>query len=256
MLTTLLQYNTSDFNFLEANLNQCSKFSEQVIITICTNFFGGEKENEDLLHKSEKIISSFSNTKIIWIPYDNSNYNPPAYYHNLSRYTAMNASNTDWVLFSDTDEIMEEEFSIWFEQNKNEDKCYNFSSHWYFREPIFQAIQKESAGVLARKHHCELWDLQDNRELKQFYEKLIQQNKLVHGDYEKIVGPSGNIMMHHYSWVRTKEQMLKKVMNWGHKNDKKWVELVEEEFSRPFYGTDFVHGYQYKIVENKFNIQL
>ena len=49
--------------------------------------------------------------------------------------------------------------------------------------------------------------------------------------------------------------MLKKVLNWGHKNDKNWSDLIEEEFSRPFNGTDFVHGYNYNIVENKFNIK-
>ena len=59
--------------------------------------------------------------------------------------------------------------------------------------------------------------------------------------------------------------MLKKVQNWGHKDDtaetawyfkskKTWTELVEEEFSKEFDGTDFVHGYEYKIVENKFNL--
>ena len=65
----------------------------------------------------------------------------------------------------------------------------------------------------------------------------------------------GTPFVHHYSWVRTKEEMLKKVENWGHKHDKNWTSLIEEEFSRPFNGTDFVHGYSYNIVENKFNIK-
>jgi len=62
-------------------------------------------------------------------------------------------------------------------------------------------------------------------------------------------------MIHHYSWVRTKEEMLKKVSNWGHARDKgDWKELVEMEYSRPFNGQDFLHNYQYIIVDNKFNI--
>jgi hypothetical protein len=48
--------------------------------------------------------------------------------------------------------------------------------------------------------------------------------------------------------------MLCKIKNWGHCNDKNWVELINEEFSRPFNGTDFVHGYNYEVVENVFNI--
>ena len=61
-------------------------------------------------------------------------------------------------------------------------------------------------------------------------------------------------MMHHFSWVRTKEEMLTKVKNWGHASDKDWIVGIEEEFSRDFNGTDFVHGYSYNIVENTFNI--
>jgi hypothetical protein len=56
-------------------------------------------------------------------------------------------------------------------------------------------------------------------------------------------------MCNHYSWVRTKEEMLRKVTSWAHSNDTNWTALVEEEFSREFNGTDFVHGYQYDILE-------
>jgi hypothetical protein len=42
--------------------------------------------------------------------------------------------------------------------------------------------------------------------------------------------------------------MLKKVSGWGHKGDKDWAALVKEEFSRPFNGTDFVHGYQWDTI--------
>ena len=62
-------------------------------------------------------------------------------------------------------------------------------------------------------------------------------------------------MFHHFSWVRTKEEMLKKVRSWGHKGDRNWIELVEKEFSTDFQKTDFIHGYQYKIVEPLFNIR-
>ena len=60
---------------------------------------------------------------------------------------------------------------------------------------------------------------------------------------------NGQIMCHHYSWVRSKEEMLKKVVSWAHSTDKNWVELVNEEFTRPFNGTDFVHGYQYEVLD-------
>jgi hypothetical protein len=57
--------------------------------------------------------------------------------------------------------------------------------------------------------------------------------------------------MHHYSWVRTKEEMLRKVKAWGHTNDKDWNTLIEEEFSREFNGKDFVHGYNFEILKEQ-----
>ena len=62
------------------------------------------------------------------------------------------------------------------------------------------------------------------------------------------------IISNHFSWVRTKDQMLTKVKSWGHNKDKNWIDLVNEEFSRDFNGTDFVHAYSYNIVENRFNV--
>jgi hypothetical protein len=64
----------------------------------------------------------------------------------------------------------------------------------------------------------------------------------------------GQILMHHFSWVRSKDEMLQKVDSWGHKFDKDWISLIHEEFSRPFNGTDFVHNYAYNIVEDRFKI--
>ena len=85
-------------------------------------------------------------------------------------------------------------------------------------------------------------------------QQLFNIPNFISGDYTPILYDN-EPLIHHYSWVRTKEEMLKKVLNWGHKNDKNWSDLIEEEFSRPFNGTDFVHGYNYNIVENKFNIK-
>ena len=62
-------------------------------------------------------------------------------------------------------------------------------------------------------------------------------------------------MIHHYSWVRTKDEMLKKINSWGHKGDRNWIELVESEFSQDFKGVDFIHGYRYQTVPSAFDIQ-
>lgn len=252
MISTILQYSTTDIRFLEANLKQTSKFSDEIIIPICTHFFNGEPENQELLQTSLDIISKYPKSKFHIFEWEGKTEHV-AYYHNLSRKIGTDLANNDWLLLLDTDEIIEDEFSEWYDSVKDQNKAWVFTCHWYFREPIYRATQKESAGLLVHKKDCN-WDLTNRLERQQLYQKIWDRGELVHGDLNPFTGPSGNLLLHHYSWVRSKEQMLKKVQNWGHKDDKAWSQLVEEEFSREFNSTDFVHNYNYEIVDNKFNL--
>ena len=266
MISVAVQYSTSDFRFLKANLTQVSKFSDEIIVTICDHFYTGEPEDSKLLEQSIDIINTFEKCKLEIIKWDGVKQSP-AYYHNLSRKTALDLTTNDWILFLDADEIVDDNFKDWFTVNAYKHNCYNFTCYWYFREPIYQALTTESAGVLIRREDCQDWDLNSKLELKQFYQALWEQDRLSHGDEESnpVVGLDGRVMVHHYSWVRSKEEMLKKVRNWGHRNDtpganlhigesKSWIQLVEEEFSREFNKTDFIHGYSYVEVKNKFNL--
>ena len=65
-----------------------------------------------------------------------------------------------------------------------------------------------------------------------------------------IVDKDGNPMIHHYSWVRTKDEMIQKVKSWGHNIDKDWISLIEEEFSRPFNGKCFVNDMEFEVLDN------
>jgi len=115
----------------------------------------------------------------------------------------------------------------------------------YWREPIYQATQLEDSVVMIKTELAKQLPFQPGGRDVYFNSST---NSI------RNVGAQ-NPMIHHYSWVRTKEEMLKKVSNWGHAGDKvNWKELVEEEYSRPFNGQDFLHNYQYTIVDNKFNI--
>ncbi|GAX59997.1 hypothetical protein SCALIN_C05_0082 [Candidatus Scalindua japonica] len=63
-----------------------------------------------------------------------------------------------------------------------------------------------------------------------------------------IYGLDGKPMADHYSWVRTQEEMIKKVQTFDHKSDLNWISLIENQFSQDFNGTDFINGYEYEIV--------
>lgn len=251
MISCVLQYSTIDFNFLEINLKQLSKLNCEIIIPICDKMYGGEEENINLLEATYNISKKY-NTKIIPFKWQGLNSSGTRYYHNLSRKIGTDHSKNNWLLFLDTDEIISDEFNDWFTENKKLNYSgYWLTCYWYFRQPIYRAKSMESAGLLVEKKYCN-WDLHSN-ERQQLFQKIPN---FKNGDYDKILSKTSKPLVHHYSWVRNKKQMLLKVENWGHNNDKNWKNLIEEEFSRNFNGTDFVHGYNYEIVDNEFNIVL
>lgn len=249
MISTILSYSSLDLRFLKKNLEQVSKFSDDIIITICDHFFKGEPEDFEKLKQSKEIINQFNNIKVKVFPWS-GNYTDN-YYHNLGRKIGTDAAKNDWLFFIDGDEIVDDEFLPWVKNAIKTDVAYILTSYWYFRHPTYQAKTNEAQGLLIRKEKCN-WDLYSKYERSQAFNFT----NVIDGVNRKVLSYNNKPMIHHYSWVRTKEEMIKKVKNWGHCNDKDWVSLVEEEFSRPFNGTDFVHRYEYEIVDNIFNIDI
>lgn len=247
MISTILQYSTMDYRFLKSNLEQLSKFSNEIIIPICDHFFNGSPEDPILLEKTFDIVRNTPNCSAYVFEWDGEKENT-AYYHNYSRMIGTQLSTNDWLLFVDADEIVEDGFKDWFRTVKHTDNSYWLTCYWYFREATYQAHQTESAGLLIKRNDCN-WNLDLRAERQQLFN-----HKLINGDHTPILSLENKPLVHHFSWVRTKQEMIQKVENWGHKNDTNWVDLVNEEFSRPFNGSDFIHRYQYITVENKFNI--
>jgi acetone carboxylase gamma subunit len=246
-ISSILQYSTLDFRFLDVNLQQLSKISDEIIIPICDHFFNGEPENKELLEKSFDIIKKYPKTKGYLFNWEGPNSNP-GYYHNVSRALGTSIAVNDQLFFVDGDEIVDDNFTEWLKTDFNPDVTYWMTCYWYFREPIYQSKSYEGCGLLINKNKCN-WNVNVRDERQQ----LFSLPNFIHGGYSHILYNEKPVM-HHFSWVRTKEEMIKKVSNWGHKNDTNWIELVEEEFKYPFKGVDFVHQYSYNIVDNKFKL--
>jgi hypothetical protein len=246
-IAVVVSYCSNDRRFIETCLDQALLISDNVIVPISDHLFGGDPENIE----SIKILAS----KYPQVNFSIFEWYPgkfPRYWHNMSRIlgNSLISDEYEWVLFLDADEILDVDlFNKFINSNTFESyDTYKLGCYWYFRDPIYQSKSFEASPVLIRKHLININPEDIHCEREQMFEYLNVPKQF-------LVLQDGYPLIHHFSWVRTKEEMLNKVKNWGHKNDTNWVELVEEEFSRPFNGTDFVHGYQYNIVENKFNIK-
>ncbi len=242
MIDTVINYCTVDFKFLEKSITECLKFSNQIIIPVCDHFLDGTSEDTELLIKTYELQKI--SPKISFISYEWDSEKNAKYHHNMSRFIGHTFTTSDYILFLDADELingslMKEYLSL------NEHIHYDavaFKCYWYFREPIYRAKTTEMAGVLYNKRLCSepMFFHQEERWAYRYMQNVrVKEEETL----------NGQIMCNHYSWVRTKEEMLRKVTSWAHSNDTNWTALVEEEFSREFNGTDFVHGYQYDILE-------
>tara|TARA_Y100000310_G_scaffold42842_1_gene40020 strand:+ start:1197 stop:2156 length:960 start_codon:yes stop_codon:yes gene_type:complete len=274
-IASIISYCSLDDRFIRLCINQALKVSSQVILTHCTHLFDGEPEDTTTLKQLKKEYPTVDFVEFEW----DSTHNP-RYWHNLGRIKGQEAVREElgWIHFLDSDEIIDTKL---FEAFLNDPHTYNygmyrFASYWYFREPTHRALPTqhegrgkltyEQASVLIRKEFSNL-NVNLNAEREQLHVCTYCSKNLPHErDLFNTVW-NGEPMLHHFSWVRTKEEMLRKVKLFGHydgivwsfaggvgSSEKDFPSLIEEEFSRPFNGKDFIHGYDYETVEDIFGI--
>lgn len=258
-ISTIVNFCSNESRFIQATLSQAIFFSRQVIVPVCDHFFDGAPENRPLL---EQIYASFPDCQFIEYPFIPQKIpkkiwktiDAAHFWHSLSRligYSFLN-EEIETVLFLDADEVPDgKHFVEWLDcSDYMQHTVLKLSNYWYFREPIYQALIFEDSAVCVQRRalNGEILLMQEERDA--IYNYLPGPKR------RNVSGPLGKPLIHHYSWVRTQEEMLKKVRTWGHKSDRDWTALVKEEFSAPFRGTDFVHGYKYKTVKPLFDIPL
>jgi hypothetical protein len=243
MVSVVISYCNNDIGFLEENIIQAKKFSDDIIVVYYQFSLDGVAEDEGTLSTMLGICEKYKCSAA------STNYmedKSPRYHHNKARYvgTFFVSEKNKYILFLDADEIIEGDTFTEYLKTKDHENydVVALDCYWYFRERRFRADAVEQAGVLCKASlaetlnyiysEAERWEFKNRPDLKA--KEHLRYN--------------GVIMCHHYSWVRTKEQMLQKVKSWGHKADKDWVSLIEEEFSHEFRMRDFVHNYTFTEV--------
>jgi len=253
MIAAIISFCTTDSRFIKSCIEQTRLFADQIIIPVCDHFFDGLPENPALL---DQIYRSFPDCRFIQYPFI-INHLPPQqlyFWHNLSRYVGFHHldPSVDSVFFMDADEIPDGKKVVeWLETKEyKEYNALKLLTYWYFREPTNQAFSKPASILMVKPEAVDQQYLIRGLEREGIYDSTLDPKK--HG----VVGLDGEPMFHHYSWVRTKEEMIKKTATFNHRRDKDWAELIEKEFSEPFSGVDFVHGFKFKTVEPSFGLSL
>ncbi len=243
-IATVINFSSNEAAFLSPCVQQALTFSKQVIVSTCDHFFDGTEENLSLL---DQLYAEHPHVEFVEFAFDVNHsfyqFQSPHFLHNIGRMLGVHHLNPriEYVLFLDVDEILDApRWLQWLKSGTYQKySACTLACYWYFREPIYQALHWEDTPLLVKKNQL-------NYDIIMHPEERFGIFLNIDGDKKRMIkGSDEQPMIHHYSWVRTKEQMLKKVMSWGHRDERDWKGLVEEEFSRPFQGKDFVHGYRF-----------
>jgi hypothetical protein len=257
ILTIVISYCSNERAFIHALLTQALQCAEHVIVTVGTHTYDFQPEDTNHI---QHLAATYPNATFVYYPVSQEisrtnplQYRKDAFWHNVSRIAGWRSmpDETEWVLFLDADEIPHApSFLQWYRNiYLNKECAYKLANYWYFREPIFQATTFEDSVLLVHASKMSYDRLMRDMERDGIVEDLPCRRM-------QLSVATKLPMFHHFSWVRTKEDMIKKVSTWGHKTDRDWVAQIETEFSGPFSGTDFVHNYSYVTVPNMFNITL
>lgn len=258
-LVSVISFCSNDFRFLHACLESARLFSDQIIVVVCDHFFDGKEENYALL---EHVYRTYDHPLFIEYAFDQESYRRfTPYYSEHPNWRHEKANTHRWIayhflpktcqaiLFLDSDEIVDaKRFLEWLElQDLKSHSAWSLSAYWYFKEACYRATSTDDISLLVKRQALEadhLWHSDERAGIL-----IGLEGKKCYA----VKGCDAKPLVHHYSWVRTKEELLCKFTTWSHHWERAWSALVEEEFSHPFKGKDFIRGYRYEKVEVLFD---
>lgn len=238
-IDTIIPFCSYDYDFINYAIEGVRQVSNNIIITYFDYTFDNKPENLELI---EKVINNNNDCKFIKLNYNSSQTS--RWHHNYTRWVGYQISKADYLLFIDSDEVFEKnKLKEWVDQKDSFSDLTTFANYWYFRSTKYRATTYEDSPIMVNKKIISEKNIFTESERGE-YKNITSISKELN-----VFGLDSKPMCHHYSWAMDKDAMLRKVSSWGHRGDTQWDKLIEEEFSRDFNGTDFIHGYKYEICE-------
>ena len=234
-VVTIIHYCTNDYRFLRKSVDEAKLFSQEVIIPICDHFFDGTQEDRSLLHKT---YEAFPECQFIEFQYDPVKIYHPyqtaepndwhwvRYWHSTSRYIgALFAPEAEYLLFLDADEIIDgKRFLQWLNLGTYRKwDMMSLEAYLYVHKASLQAKKTHPYSILMRPPREDLLALLNVYERYGYFHYAFPGVKK-----EGVADEEGKPFIHHYTWVRSKQECLRKATSWGLRFDKDWVSLIEK----------------------------
>jgi hypothetical protein len=275
--------NVDDLKFLRAGLREYANVFERISIAIGNHTWDGTPEDASAVDAFRAECRELYPNAVIITTYDvpadkdpamQTLVTPQMYWEAHARRAALRALweaagrkavDDGYLLFLDSDEIVEaakfRAFLTHLMYVQDGPQIMKLSNYWYWRSCTYRArTYVEDSAVLMRGSLLDPGDtavrpLFSNMGRHGLVDAVLHFKGI--SAARGVMGPDGTPMLHHYSWVRSEQDMLKKVKVWGHRDDRAdWQQLVKNEFAGPFSGRDFLKGLTYDHVDNQFGIPI
>lgn len=260
-VSVVISYCSKEHFFLETILEQCSKFTDDIVVSFGSHLYDGTLE--DISH-IQQVAPKFGKVKFVQYLVSPDNFNgmgvqkrPQAYWHNMARWNGIiHLEHHDWVLLLDADEIPEgEKFKAWFSAVEGtavlkKNTTFKMANYWYFKDPTNRALKLEDSVLLIHAKHLSkhniFGDYERDYTIQQSETRLIRDTR----------GLKGEVLFHHYSWIRSREGLEHKIKHWGHANEYNNPDEIIAEIFKDDNVNDVIHNYSYEKVQNRFNITM
>ena len=255
-----VSYCSLEAPFLRHVLRECLKFAAHVVVGYCATLHNGAPDDLTELHRAKEAFPDVTFVEYAVDRVDElmdapSLANRAAYWPNRARWECVKAlrDECDWVLFLDADEVPEGERMAAFVRQlpapHADAPALKLANYWYLRSPTLRYRGIEDSAVLAPRHRVR------TRDAVVLCEQ--ERNDLAREPVLRSVSDGHPTpMIHHFSWVRSPEDLVTKVRGWSHRGDRDWEAAVRQELARPITSNhvDVIFGRAYDTVPAPFGI--
>lgn len=260
----IISFSTLERAFAVPLLREVSRFASSVVVSYADKLYDGTPEDVGFVEGT--LAPAFPYVRFVRYEVDLATRpdqmrgvvrRPTAYWHNLARWTAIQALDPDvrWVYVLDADEIPDgAAVRRWLAARlptAGPEVCFKQSCYWYYRRPTQRARALEDSILLIHRTHLRLDTVFHDMER----DGLVATSGAT--PERNVRGTDGTPMWHHYSFVRSRPGLVRKLTSWAHRDDlfagRSAEELVEQMYGDAA-GTDIVHGYEYETVEDRFGL--
>lgn len=253
-ISAVIPFCSYDAKFFKTCIDNLLACGIECIVVAYDHLHMGEKENEEILNECKSLYKGDPRFKFIQLEWHEGKSS--LYWEAFARYMGMQKSAPDstHILYIDIDEIVDKiKFKEWLDKETYKKymgikiRCYMYSMDAAYR---LKGVHYNT--IICKKWYAERLGLKIEARLQFFNNR----NKISRWTAKLGINPFFYIykkepFIHHYTSVRTEENMIRKVTNWSHHADRSdWVELVK---NTKIIGNK-INGMEFEIVKNKFNL--